>query len=181
MSNASGFIASATTRIDLLPGHMSEMKPIVRLESRLVRLAMQFAVGAFVAFLVVRMPILAKDQLARDSKAKGTIFFHEVAAEAGVSFRLDNGSRGKHDLPEIMGGGVAIFDADGDGRLDIYLCNGGPISTSSGKPDPPCRLYRNRGEWHFEDITLQAPRRGRAMRWERRSGTMTAMAAPTFS
>ena len=51
----------------------------------------------------------------------------------GSSFRFDNGSRGKHDLPEIMGGGVALFDADGDGKLDIYLCNGGPINASTGK------------------------------------------------
>ncbi len=73
-----------------------------------------------------------------------------------MSFRFNNGSRGKHDLPEIMGGGVALFDADGDGTLDIYLCNGGPINASIGNGDSPCRLYRNRGAWHFEDITIQS-------------------------
>jgi hypothetical protein len=84
------------------------------------------------------------------------IAFREVAAEAGVSFRFDTGSRGRHDLPEIMGGGVALFDADGDGRLDIYLCNGGPIELTPGKTDQPCRLYRNRGAWHFDDIGERA-------------------------
>jgi hypothetical protein len=79
-----------------------------------------------------------------------------MAAEAGVSFRFETGSRGKHDLPEIMGGGVALFDADGDGQLDIYLCNGGPIDGAPGRPDPPCRLYRNRGGWRFEDVTGRA-------------------------
>jgi enediyne biosynthesis protein E4 len=133
------------------------MKLIAAFDSRLVRLAIRFAVEAFVAVLVVDMPILAEDEAARDSNARRTIVFRDVAADAGVSFRFDNGSRAKHDLPEIMGGGVALFDADGDGKLDIYFCNGGPISASSGnKPDPPCRLYRNRGEWHFEDITSQA-------------------------
>ena len=76
--------------------------------------------------------------------------------ESGVLFRFDIGSRGKHDLPEIMGGGLALFDADGDGRLDIYLCNGGPIEPAPGKPDPPCRLFRNLGDWRFEDITDRA-------------------------
>ena len=51
---------------------------------------------------------------------------------------------------------MAIFDADGDGRLDIYFCNGGPIGTAPCEPDPPCRLYRNKGTWEFEDITHRA-------------------------
>jgi len=56
------------------------MKPIAAFESRLVRLAMGFAAGAFAAFVAGGMPILAEDQPARDSKAKGTIVFREVAA-----------------------------------------------------------------------------------------------------
>jgi len=85
-----------------------------------------------------------------------TIRFEDVAAESGVVFRFDNGSRGKHDLPEIMGGGVALFDADGDGRLDIYLCNGGPIVAVEDRTDPPSRLFRNLGGGRFEDVTATA-------------------------
>jgi hypothetical protein len=92
----------------------------------------------------------------RDGQGSPLIAFRDVAARAGVNFRFDKGSRRKHDLPEIMGGGVALFDADGDGRLDIYLCNGGPIEPAPGKPDPPCRLYRNLGTWRFADITDHA-------------------------
>ncbi len=84
------------------------------------------------------------------------IAFRDVAAEAGVSFRFDTGTRGRHDLPEIMGGGVALIDFDGDGRLDIYLCNGGPIVAEAGRMDPPCRLYRNDGDWRFSDATDRA-------------------------
>jgi hypothetical protein len=84
------------------------------------------------------------------------IVFREVAEESGVKFRHEGGGRGKHDLPEIMGGGVALIDADGDGRLDVYLTNGGPIAPAEGMADPPCRLYLNRGGWRFEDATDRA-------------------------
>ena len=84
------------------------------------------------------------------------IVFRDQAATAGVSFRFHTGSRGQHDLPEIMGGGVAIFDADGDGLPDLYFCNGGPIDAAPARRIRPCRLYRNRGDWQFEDITDRA-------------------------
>ncbi|MDB5351227.1 MAG: hypothetical protein JWN86_2474 [Planctomycetota bacterium] len=80
----------------------------------------------------------------------------DVAAESGIRFRFDTGSRNKHDLPEIMGGGVALIDVDGDGRLDIYLCNGGPIVAEPGRADPPCRLFLNLGNWRFRNITDSA-------------------------
>src|SRR5437660_1509446 len=81
------------------------------------------------------------------------IAFREVAAQAGVSFRFDAGSRGRHDLPEVMGGGVALIDGDGDGWLDLYFCNGGPIVPGPGRPDPPCAYYRNNGDGTFTDAT----------------------------
>jgi enediyne biosynthesis protein E4 len=99
---------------------------------------------------------IAQDRKMSEPAPAARIDFRDVAQESGVLFQFDTGSRGKYDLPEIMGGGVAIFDADGDGRLDIYLCNGGPIELPPGRPDPPCRLFRNLGDWQFEDITDRA-------------------------
>jgi enediyne biosynthesis protein E4 len=81
------------------------------------------------------------------------IAFRDMASEVGVAFRFDDGSRGRHDLPEIMSGGVALIDFDADGDLDVYLCNGGPIVASDGRLDPPCRLFRNDGGWRFVDVT----------------------------
>jgi hypothetical protein len=105
----------------------------------------------------------------------------DIASDAGVRFRFENGSRGRHDLPEIMGGGVAILDVDGDGWLDLFFCNGGPIGAGAGRPDPPCRLFRNRGHGLFEDISASPGRRGQATRWEPRSLTSMATAETTCS
>jgi hypothetical protein len=55
-------------------------------------------------------------------KGPSPIRFEEVAARAGTSFRFHNGSRGKRDLSEIMGGGVALFDADGDEKAGEWAC-----------------------------------------------------------
>ncbi len=93
---------------------------------------------------------------AAEPRLSSPIEFRDVAAEAGVRFRFDAGSRGRHDLPAIMGGGVAILDADGDGWLDLYLCNGGPIGGATGRDDSPCRFYCNARDGTFEEATEAA-------------------------
>ena len=132
------------------------LKPSANLILRLTYLTVGLASGAFAIQAGTGNRAHAKDKKVSNTAATEIIDFRDVSRESGVVFRFDTGSRGKHDLPEIMGGGVALFDADGDGRLDIYLCNGGPIQPGPGKPDPPCRLFRNLGDWHFEDITDRA-------------------------
>ncbi|MGE3822437.1 MAG: FG-GAP repeat domain-containing protein, partial [Isosphaeraceae bacterium] len=85
------------------------------------------------------------------------IVLRDEAANRGIDFRYFDGSRLRPDLPRIMGGGVALIDADGDGRLDLYFCNGGPIDPRPADPfDPPCRLYRNGPDGRFTDVTDKA-------------------------
>ncbi len=85
------------------------------------------------------------------------IILRDVAADRGIDFRYTDGSRGRCDLPEIMGGGVGLIDADGDGRLDLYFANGGPIDSGAPEAVPsPCRLYRNTPDGSFRDITEAA-------------------------
>ena len=100
------------------------------------------------------LPLVAMAALVGTSSDR--LVFRDIAAESGLVFRFDTGSRGKHDLPEIMGGGVALIDFDGDGDLDVYLCNGGPIVADPKRVDPPCRLFRNEGGWRFTDVTDEA-------------------------
>lgn len=63
------------------------------------------------------------------------------------------------------GAGGVVFDYDNDGWVDIYLVNSGPAplvtKESGGASRPPNKLYRNRGDGTFEDVTLQAGVEGR--------------------
>jgi enediyne biosynthesis protein E4 len=121
------------------------------------QVVLDMALGLLMALFAVSNSIRADDYPpGLNSNTSSPIKFRDVGAAVGISFRFETGTRSRHDLPEIMGGGVALFDADGDGLLDIYLCNGGPIDPVPGKPDPPCRFYRNRGNWQFEDVTGSA-------------------------
>src|SRR4029077_11878965 len=62
-----------------------------------------------------------------------------------------------HQQPEPFGGGVALFDYDCDGWLDVYCVQGGPFTPSSGlesqSPGLGDRLFHNRGDGTFEDVT----------------------------
>ena len=106
--------------------------------------------------LVFVVPVGFASLLAMSALGGDGPVFEDMAGTSGVEFRFHSGSRGKHDLPEIMGGGVSLLDADGDGHLDIFLCDGGPIGKAPGAEDPPCRLFLNRGGWRFTDVTETA-------------------------
>jgi tetratricopeptide (TPR) repeat protein len=79
--------------------------------------------------------------------------FHDDARAAGLRFTFVNGATAQKQLPETMSGGVGLLDYDGDGRLDVYLLQGGTFPPDA--TPRPCgdRLYHNRGDGTFEDVT----------------------------
>ena len=86
-----------------------------------------------------------------------TVFEDVTDKTALANFRHRSGGAAKDYIFETAAGGVAIFDYDGDGRPDIYLVNGSTIDAMNGKERPPrSALYRNLGEWKFEDVTDKA-------------------------
>jgi hypothetical protein len=88
----------------------------------------------------------------------GQIVFDDVTAKIAMSsFRHRSGDAAKDYILEAPSGGVAIFDYDGDGLPDVYLINGSTIAAMQGKEKAPrAALYRNLGNWKFEDVTDKA-------------------------
>ncbi len=84
------------------------------------------------------------------------VFFVDVSRPAGVRFRHRHGGSGRKYMVETMGSGVCWFDADGDSRPDLYWVNGQPLPGDEGGGDYRSRLYRNRGDGTFEDVTERA-------------------------
>ncbi|MBS1819416.1 MAG: CRTAC1 family protein [Acidobacteria bacterium] len=92
-------------------------------------------------------------------------WFTDRAQESGIDFTHVNGATGKFYYPEILPPGVALFDFDNDGDLDVYLVQGHPLEPGT-RPDPSLRgrLYRNDLEvradgtrtLHFTDVTAQS-------------------------
>jgi enediyne biosynthesis protein E4 len=84
--------------------------------------------------------------------------FRNIAGAAGIHFlRFSDVVPDRYFLPEVMGGGVAWFDFDCDGLLDLFSTDGCELI----HPDPEQRehvdrLFRNRGDGRFDDVTASS-------------------------
>jgi len=90
--------------------------------------------------------------------------FVDITAASGVRFQHLASHTSRKYLPETMGSGVALFDYDNDGRLDIFLVNGAPIADPTSKGTIPRktgprywnRLFHQKSDGTFEDVTERA-------------------------
>ena len=89
-------------------------------------------------------------------------YFQDIISHSGIDFVHTIGDDHLSNLVESVGGGAAFLDYDLDGYLDLYLCNGNYIENLSMHEDQTPvttsenRLYRNKGDGTFEDVTKKA-------------------------
>ena len=80
-----------------------------------------------------------------------------VAKEAGLNTKMIFGGEHKNKyLLETTGCGVAFYDYDNDGWLDIFLVNGTRLEGFPAGQEPTNRLYKNNRDGTFTDVTAQA-------------------------
>ena len=97
-------------------------------------------------------PVYLATQTRIETKTSRPIF-QEVAEQVGLKFQHYNGMTGKFYLPEITGSGVALFDFDNDGDLDVFLVQGNALEPNTtptgtlfpwrGSQPPQGKLFRN--------------------------------------
>jgi hypothetical protein len=80
----------------------------------------------------------------------------DVSSAAGIRFQHATGATGRKYLPETLGSGVTVFDADGDGRQDVLFMSGISLDPAAPGKSSALRLFRNRGRGTFEDVTAKA-------------------------
>jgi enediyne biosynthesis protein E4 len=111
--------------------------------------------------LVLVALLVLPGQARGDEPAYEPIVFERVT-DSGIDFVVEPSRTEQRHQPETMISGVALFDYDGDGLLDVYLLSGATMpALVKTRPEHDNRLFRNLGGWRFEDVTERAGVQGR--------------------
>ena len=84
------------------------------------------------------------------------VHFTDDAESSGLRATYESPPTPLCQVPEVMGGGAALLDYDGDGWLDVFLVQAGPFPPVPGASKSRDRLFRNRGDGTFEDVSQRA-------------------------
>lgn len=123
---------------------------------------------AFAFFIATVQLGAAQKQSSLPPSPTPTEVFTDVTSSAGVNFQYRSSHTSRKYLLETMGPGVALFDYDNDGRLDIFLVNGAPLADPTPKGTIPQksdsqywnRLYHQEPDGTFKDVTERAGLQG---------------------
>jgi hypothetical protein len=108
-------------------------------------------------FIILVSSVVLGVLVLAEGTAPPPIRFEDIAGRAGVHFVTENSPTPEKHQPETMPAGVALFDYDGDGLLDIYLVNGAEMpSLQKTGPKYYNRLFHNNGDGTFTDATEHA-------------------------
>lgn len=106
--------------------------------------------------LLVLCNLLLQVQRVVGQTPPSTIQLTDVTAVSGIKFVHDHGGNGQAYIVEGVSAGLATFDYDNDGLIDIYFLNGRSLKGTPANPGLRNALYRNNGDWTFTDVTEQA-------------------------
>src|SRR3954451_4089932 len=124
-------------------------------ESDCRRPGSHFSRRGFIGSLCRSALVFTFDQLLADTSLP--VRFVNVAREAGLHTKTIFGSEKRNRyLLETTGCGVAFFDYDNDGWLDIFLVNGTRLEGFPKGQEPVCHLFKNNRDGTFTDVTLKA-------------------------
>ncbi|MFV1964837.1 MAG: CRTAC1 family protein [Pirellulaceae bacterium] len=90
------------------------------------------------------------------ASAQSPILLRDVTSRSGVTFQHTDGGSGRRYIIETVSAGLALFDYDQDGDVDIYFLNGAPLQGAAFDVQPTNALYRNDGGCRFTDVTAEA-------------------------
>lgn len=80
----------------------------------------------------------------------------DVTSATKIQFKHSDGASGRRYIVETVVAGIAVFDYDGDGWLDIYFLNGAALPGTTTQRQLRNALYRNNRDWTFTDVTISA-------------------------
>jgi hypothetical protein len=100
-------------------------------------------------------PLLLTAPLQKNSSAPASVQFKDITQSSGITFKHVLSPEKKY-IAESMSGGVALFDYDNDGYLDIYFVNSLTVEMARANQKSQSALYRNNGDGTFSDVTARA-------------------------
>src|SRR5262245_32181574 len=129
---------------------------------------MRLLLGALLLVLVMGVVAAQQSGSTPDSQKVFPGKFVDTTSTSGIHFNYLSSHTPKHYLQETMCPGIALFDYDNDGLLDIFIVNGAPLQDPTPKGSVPQktgptywnRLYHQKADGTFEDVTEKASLQG---------------------